>query len=91
MIFNPIASGCSGEYVNATYKSGSYIFAFMSPDGISVIEKSGDTYQVLINSICTISAGAKTSGGIAAISNSPYGSFGYKVTGDFIIEFGEIS
>lgn len=92
MIFNhQSGGGGKQEYVTATYKSGAYHFAFMSSDGISTVARSGGTYQVLKNSICTIGAGANVSGGIKALFDDPYGIYGYEVTGDFTINFGEPS
>lgn len=75
-------------YVTATCTSGGYGLAFMSPNGISVTMGTG-TFQVLKNSICTIGAGARVTGGAKAILDMPYGQMGYEVTGDFEISLGE--
>lgn len=91
MIANPVVyGGNKEEYVTANVKVAAYDFAFMAHDGI-VVNPGIGTYQVLKNSICTISAGAAVSDGAEPILNRPYGEMGYKVVEDFEINFGEPS
>lgn len=91
MIVNPVVYGDNKEeYVTANVKVAAYDFAFMAHDGI-VVNPGVGTYQVLKNSICTISSGAAVSDGAEPILNRPYGEMGYKVVGDFEINFGEPS
>lgn len=91
MIANPVVYGDNKEeYVTANVKIAAYDFAFMAHNGI-VVNPGIGTYQVLKNSICTISPGAAVSDGAEPILNSVYGEMGYKVVGDFEINFGEPS
>lgn len=89
MIVNPVMYGDNKEeYVTVNVKVAVYDFAFMAHDGIVVNPRFG-IYQVLKNSICTISSGASVSDGAEPILNRVYGEMGYKVVGDFEINYGE--
>lgn len=91
MIANPVVYGDNKEEcVTVNVKVAVYDFVFMTHDGI-VVNPGVGIYQVLKNSICTISPGASVSDGAEPILNRSYGEMGYKVVEDFEINYGEPS
>lgn len=89
------AGGAEKEYVKGTCSTNAsrYGLTYVSPNGVVVKEgvENGDVYQIEKNTIFAAIGGPKVLGDIRWLGGEPALYDLYEATGDFEINFGEIS